>query len=145
MSHTLALVLVPAGEPDPAARATALMERYWISDLADKYDHNPEAKCDGFTIGGRYDGIIWGKEQNYNLTPAEFQERYGFDVVTDDDNIRLVGQLVPVEQLRVGAIVTPDGAWHGWTRKTGDTWDDTARELLAQHGDCLAVAFDLHS
>lgn len=139
MSHTLALVLVPAGEPDPAGRATGMLKRYWISDLADKYDLNPEAKCDGFTIGGRYDGKIWGKPQDYDLTPAEFQARYGFDVVTDDDNIRPVGALVPVEDLRVGAIVTPDGTWHDCGT------EEVARELLAEHGDCLAVAFDCHS
>lgn len=139
MSHTLALVLVPADVPDPAGAATAMLKRYWISDLADRWDHNPEAKCDGFTIGGRYDGIIWGKPQSYDLAPHEFQARYGFDVVTDDDNIRPVGQLAPVEELRVGAIVTPDGLWHDCAT------DDVVRSLLADHVTCLAVAFDCHS
>jgi hypothetical protein len=138
----LVLVLVPADTPDPAARATEAMRRYWISDLADKYDDNPEAKCDGFTIGGRYDGIMWGKQQHYNLSPTEFQARYGFDVVEDDDNIRPVSALVPPEEMRVGAIVTPDGAWHEW--ESTETWDDRARALLAAHEDCLAVAFDIH-
>jgi hypothetical protein len=146
VTHWLTLVLVPGDEPDPAARATELMKHYWIVDLADRYDGvKPWAKCDGFVIGGQYDGVIWGKAQHYNLKPHEYQARYGFDVVKDEDNIRPVSALAPVEVMGVGAIITPDGAWQEWTRDNDATWDDITREVLAEHATCIAVAFDCHS
>ena len=103
----------------------------------------PSAKCSGFVVGGRFDGDIWGKEQHYNLTPAQFQERYGLDRVRDADNIRPVtalrSDLVPY------AIVTPDGRWHECKEMDDAQWRSKVLAILEEHSECLAVAVDCHT
>jgi hypothetical protein len=141
VTHFLTLVLVNSAEPDPVARAVQAMERYWIDDLADR-DTKPDARCDGFVVGGRYDGIIWGKEQHHNLKPDEFQRRYGLDVVQAADNVRPVSTLVP--DLLPYAIVTPDDRWIGWERESSDRWPEVVRALLTRHSESVAVAIDCH-
>ena len=66
MSHFLTLVLVEASETEPAGRAYKLMSPYF-----DAEDHSlqPPYKFDSCVIGGRFDGLITGKAQLYNLTP----------------------------------------------------------------------------
>lgn len=160
MAHFLTLVLVDPADPQPAAHAERLMMRYWSDVLVDEdEDEDDEAggagdagdgrgtgrvspKCDGFTVGGRYDGLIWGKEQHYNLTPAEFRRRYGLDVVRPEDNVRPVPQLVP--DIRAYAVITPDGAWHEQGEEPLQEWRVRLRSLLDRHRDQLAVAIDCH-
>jgi len=139
MAHFLALVLVDAADPDPAARALLVMRRYW--DESGEGD-NPDAKCDGFVVGGRFDGIIWGKEQHYNLKPHEFQQRYGLDVVRPEDNVRPVPALVP--DLLPYAIVTPDDVWLDQDQQAKAAWPDVVRSTLAGNEARLAVAIDCH-
>jgi hypothetical protein len=139
MSHFLTVVLVDPKEAAPADAAKALMRPYFAPDLGDA---PPEAKCDGFRIGGQSDGDIWGKEQHYNLTPDEYQARYGLDVVRTEDNIR------PVSELRPGlvpfAAVTPDGRWHDCEGKEDVQWEAEWSALLRQYSGHLAVAIDCH-
>jgi hypothetical protein len=126
MSHFLTLVLVGGAEPDPARKSHELMMPYFEFDVdnddeddedGEDDEDNPltKAKCDGFVIGGRYDGAIWGKEQHYNLSPTEFQKRYGFDVIRTDDNIRPISELV--DDLVAYAIITPDGKGRGFSSR----------------------------
>ena len=138
MAHFLTIVLVEQTEAVPTEAAKRRMRPYFVPDIADA----PDAKCDGFVVGGRYDGDIWGKEQHYNLTPADYQARYGLNVVRPEDNIR------PVAELRPGlvpyAAVTPDGRWHDCEGKGDTQWDAEWSALLRQYSEHLAVAFDCH-
>jgi hypothetical protein len=153
MSHFLTLVLVGGAEPDPARKSHELMMPYFEFDVdnddeddedGEDDEDNPltKAKCDGFVIGGRYDGAIWGKEQHYNLSPTEFQKRYGFDVIRTDDNIRPISELV--DDLVAYAIITPDGKWYDCEKKTREEWLQEFQQILKQHQDCVAVAIDCH-
>ncbi|MEH1948614.1 MAG: hypothetical protein V7K77_16925 [Nostoc sp.] len=139
MSHFLTLVIVDRTEPNPSKKAKELMLPYFETD-----EDNPslQAKCDGFAIGGQYDGIIWGKEQHYNLNPEEFQHRYGLDIVQSEDNIRPISALMP--DLVSYAIVTPDGKWHDREGKSNEEWLEKFRSLLRQYQDNIVVAIDCH-
>lgn len=139
MAHFLTVVFVEPTEAVPADAGERLMQRYFSDDgLAG----NSAAKCDGFRVGGSYDGDIWGKEQNHNLTPAEYQARYGSDVVRPEDNVR------PVSELRPGlvpyAAVTPDGRWHDREGKADAQWEAEWLALLRCYSGHLAVAIDCH-
>jgi hypothetical protein len=137
MAHFLTVVLVEPTEAAPADAGERLMRLYFAPDM-----DGPDAKCDGFVVGGRYDGDIWGKEQHYNLTPAEYQARYGLDVVRPEDNVR------PVSGLRPGlvpfAAITPDGCWHDCEGKEDAQWEAEWSALLREYGGHLAVAIDCH-
>lgn len=136
MAHFQTLVIVHPSETNPAAKAEELMMPYFSSD------YSSDAKCDGFVIGGRYDGDIRGKEQNYNLTPEEFQARYGLDVIENEDNIR------PVSMIRPGyisfAVITPDGNWIDCEDAGSGEWEENYESLLEPYRDYIGVAFDCH-
>ncbi|MFI0354352.1 hypothetical protein [Actinomadura sp. 9N407] len=144
VAHFLALVLVDRHDPDPVVRAEQMMEPFWAPDLFDDEtgERHPNWQCDGFVVGGRYDGIIWGKEQHYNLAPDQYQARYGMDVVRPDDNVRPVAELVP--DLVAYAVITPDGRWFDRAGKSSQAWSDEFTALLAEHKDRVAVAIDCH-
>ncbi|HWN09422.1 MAG TPA: hypothetical protein VNO50_09195 [Pyrinomonadaceae bacterium] len=139
MSHFLTFVLVEPEASDVEGRADELLWPYFVSDLGYR---NSKSKCDGFTIGGRYDGQLYGAEPMYNLTPARFQERYGLDVVKPADNIRRASEvsrdLVPY------AIVTPDGEWFDCEQKDRERWATEAGEIMDRYRDHLIVAIDCH-
>ncbi|MBW4617715.1 MAG: hypothetical protein KME21_31900 [Desmonostoc vinosum HA7617-LM4] len=139
MSHFLTLVIVDRTESNPGKKAEELMMQYFEAD-----EDNPslQAKCDAFVIGGRYDGVIWGKEQHYNLNPQEFQRRYGLDNVQLEDNICPISTLAP--DLVSYAIVTPDGKWHDRKGKLDEEWQQNFRSLLYQHQEKMVVAIDCH-
>ncbi|WP_214417006.1 hypothetical protein [Sphaerisporangium fuscum] len=144
MAHFLALVLVDETESDPIARAERMMMAFWAPDFVDDETglELPNVKCDGFTVGGRFDGVIWGKEQHHDLAPQEYQRRYGLDVVRPEDNLRPVRELVP--DLLPYALVTPDARWSDRSGKSEQAWSEEFRSLLADHPDRLAVAIDCH-
>ena len=141
MSHFLTFVLVGRGEADAARRVRELMGPYFAHDGV-YASGDPRAKCDGYVIGGRYDGQLFGAKAEYGLTPAEFQERYGLDVLKDENNIRpaseVPGGLVPY------AVVTPGGAWLDCEKKATAAWEAEVKGLLRRHADCLVVAVDCH-
>ena len=137
MSHFLAIVLVDPDEQDVSDAAHRLMWPYFDANM-----ETENAKCDGFVIGGRYDGDIWGKEQHYNLTPAEYQKRYGLDVIKDEDNIRKASDMR--SGLLPFAVVTPDGRWHDREGKQGSSWEEEWSALHARFHDHFAVAMDCH-
>ena len=146
MSHFLLFVLV---ERDPTAkhwRATPvhehrrrlheLMARHFAREPANK----PGCTCDGYVVGGWYDGVLHGKPQEHGLTVEGVRRRFGvaFEKVSFEDNIR------PVDEIPEGvcpfAVVRPDGSWldveeHG---------APAIREALTSHADCLAIAVDCH-
>ncbi|MEM9345628.1 MAG: hypothetical protein AAGB26_03310 [Planctomycetota bacterium] len=138
MAHFLTVVFVESNEADPTNAGEQLLRPYFARDMAD----SPDAKCDGFVVGGRYDGDIWGKEQHYDLTPAEYQARYGLDVVSPEDNV------CPVSVLRPGllpfAAITPDGQWQDCEGKSESQWQAEWSNLLEHFGDHLAVGIDCH-
>jgi hypothetical protein len=139
MSHFLTLVIVNSTEANPGAKAKALMKPY----CDPYYNMTPlQRKCEYFVIGGQYDGIIWGKEQHYNLSPQEFQRRYGLDVVQVEDNICPISAIVP--ELIPYAIITPDGAWHDCAAQSHEEWIQEYHNILHQHQEKLVVAIDCH-
>ncbi|MEU4223437.1 hypothetical protein AB0F17_04010 [Nonomuraea sp. NPDC026600] len=146
MSHFLALVLVDPADPNPIDRAQQLMTPFWARDPFDEEtgQESPNVKCDGFTVGGRYDGVIWGQEPEYSLSPDAFQRRYGFDVVRPENNMRPASQVVLDPYTLPHAVVTPDGRWLSSEGKPIRAWRDELVSLLDEHGDRLAVAIDCH-
>lgn len=137
MSHFLTFVLVGPEETDVEHKAYDLIDPYFEGSA-----RRIEAKYDGCVIGGRYDGQIFGAEAMYNLTPDEFQRRYGLDVVKARNNIRPASE-VP-EELVPYAVVTPDGDWFDCEGKDWESWRDEAAELLRKYEDHFAVAVDCH-
>jgi hypothetical protein len=143
VTHFLTLVLVDGSDPDPVARARHMMRRFWADEPLDEAGQRiPDWKCDGFVVEGRYDGEIWGKEQHYNLTPDQFQQRYGLDVVRPEDNVRPVSELVP--DLLPFAVVTPDGDWVDRDGVSEQAWRTAFRALRAKYNERIAVAIDCH-
>ncbi len=141
VSHFLTFVLIGRGEADVAGRVRELMRPHFAPDGV----YSPGgslAKCDGYVIGGRYDGQLFGAEPEYNLTPKEFQGRYGLDVLKDEDNVRAAAQvpgaLIPY------AVVTPGGAWLDCEKKGAAVWASEVKELLRRYADCVVVAVDCH-
>lgn len=141
MSHFLTLVLVRPGEADAAQRARELLAPYFAPDGVHA-PANTSARFDGYVVGGRFDGQLYGAEPMYNLTPSEFQSRYGFDVLRDEHNMREASG-VPAA-LTPYAVVTPEGAWLDCEGKTAAGWKAEVRELLRLHAGCVAVAVDCH-
>jgi hypothetical protein len=140
MSHFLTLVIVDPTEPNPGEKAEELIMPYF--DPGEDDIPSLQGKCDGFVIGGQYDGIIWGKEQHYNLHPEEYKRRYGLDVVQVEDNICPISAIVP--ELLSYAIVTPDGKWYDRKGKSDGQWLQEFRSLLRQHQEKMVVAIDCH-
>ena len=153
MSHLLALIIVERTPPHPYARARVqvkeLLSPYFQPGGPDPSLPNYHLyKCDGWVIGGRFDGLIFGKEQHYNLTPFEYQKRYGLDVIKPEDNIRPVSD-VPKDMIQhIDALVTPDGAWHDREEKAVDEWASELTTIIAEMSlhcpSLLAVAVDCH-
>lgn len=142
MSHFLTFVFVAREEADVERRVREALAPYFAAEGV--YSSvNPRAKCDGYVIGGRYDGQLFGAEPEYDLTPTEFQERYGFDVLKDENNIRSASE-VP-QGLVPYAVVTPEGAWLDCARKGAAVWAAEVKGLLRRYADCLVVAVDCHS
>lgn len=141
MSHFLTFVLIGRGEADVAGRVRELMGPYFATDGGHSPGDRP-AKCDGYVVGGRFDGQLFGAAAEYNLTPAEFQRRYGLDVLKDEQNIRAASE-VPAELVPY-AVVTPEGAWHDLEQKGAAAWAAEVRELLRRYANCLVVAVDCH-
>ena len=136
MSHFLTFVFVAREEADVAGRVRELMGPYFAAE------GDARAKCDGYVIGGRYDGQLFGAEAEYGLTPEEFRKRYGLDVVKSEQNVRAASE-VP-EGLVPYAVVTPEGGWLDRGRKGAAAWAAEVRGLLRRYADCLVVAVDCH-
>ena len=137
MSHFLTFVLIDPAEADVERKVDELLDPY--------FEYSPkrrESKFDGCVIGGRYDGQINGAAPMYNLSPAEFQARYGLDVVKPVNNVRPASDVPP--GLVPYAVVTPEGEWIDCEGKAWQEWAAEARELLGRYGGHLAVAVDCH-
>jgi hypothetical protein len=140
VSHFLTFVIVDRDEADAARRAYELLNPYFAPDLYSA--ENTSAKFDGCVVGGRFDGQLFDAEPEYNLTPAEFQRRYGLDVLRDEENVRVAAEVQA--GLTPYALVTPAGEWLDCENKDAAGWKAEVRELLRLHADCLVVAVDCH-
>ena len=141
MSHFLTFVFVAHEESDVGQRVRELMGPYFAAEGVDAAGET-RAKCDGYVIGGRYDGQLFGAEPEYNLTPAEFRGRYGLDILKDENNIRPASEVS--EGLVPYAVVTPEGAWLDCERKSAAVWAAEVKGLLRRYAGCLVVAVDCH-
>ncbi len=141
MSHFLTFVIVDAEAADAARKAHEMLTPFFAPDGPGD-PTNPSAQFDGCVIGGRFDGQLFGSEPMYNLTPAEFQQRYGLDVLRDEDNIR------PASEVPAGltpyAVVTPVGEWLDCRNKHAAGWAAEVKKLLRLHADLIVVAVDCH-
>jgi sensor domain CHASE-containing protein len=139
MSHFLTFVIVSRAEADVAQKAHDLLFPYFDRAIA---ANKPRAKCDAFIIGGRFDQEIYGVEPMYDLTPDEFEQRYGMDVVKAENNIRPAAEvpkgLVPY------AVVTPEGEWFDCENRDKERWRVEAEALLQRYANYLVVAMDCH-
>jgi hypothetical protein len=141
LSHFLTFVFVGREESEVKRKVRELMGPYFAAE--DMYaSGDARAKCDGYVIGGRYDGQLFGAEPEYNLTPEEFQKRYGLDVVRDEENVRAASE-VP-EGLVPYAVVTPEGAWLDCEQKSAGVWATEVKILLRRYANCVVVAVDCH-
>ena len=72
MAHFLTLVIIERTPPRPLVRAQAMLGQllapFFRPSGARLYE---QYKCDGWVIGGRYDGLFFAKKQHYSLTPLE--------------------------------------------------------------------------
>jgi hypothetical protein len=137
----LTFVLVAPGEADIARRAHEMLGPYFAPDGLYSAE-NPSAKFDACVIGGRFDGQLFDAEPMYNLTPAEFQKRYGLDVLRDEDNIRAASE-VPTGLIPY-AVITPGDEWLDCESRDAAGWKAEVRRLLRLHADCMVVAVDCH-
>ena len=139
MSHFLAFVFVSPDETNIEHRVNELVDPYFDHEEREVTNED-QIKCDGFVIGGRYDREIFGVEPMFNLTPPEFEKRYGLDVIRIEDNVRPATE-VP-RKLVPYAIVTPLGEW--FECNDYDDWPGKVEELLEEHHQYLVVAVDCH-
>jgi hypothetical protein len=139
MSHFLTFVIVSPGEANIEQRINLLVDPYFDNEEREQ-TADDQIKCDGFVIGGRYDQEIFGVEPTHNLTPPEFEKRYGLDVIRIEDNVRpardVPRKLIPY------AIVTPKGEW--FERNDYEDWPAKVEQLLQEHDQYLVVAVDCH-
>lgn len=98
---------------------------------------------DYYEIGGRWNGWINKKEHEGWGVNGSIEENStkGTESLIDND-------LIPY------AIVTPDGKWHAQEGKlfsmdnhsySNEEWGVIAKQLFAEHEDCLAIGIDYHS
>ncbi len=139
MSHFLTFVFVGRGEANIEKRVNQLVDPYFDNEEREQ-TADEQIKCDGFVIGGRYDQEILSVEPMHNLTPPEFEKRYGLDVIRIEDNVRpardVPRKLIPY------AIVTPIGEW--FESNDYEDWPAKVEQLLQQHDEYLVVAVDCH-
>ncbi|MGI8918188.1 MAG: hypothetical protein ACR2H6_06260 [Pyrinomonadaceae bacterium] len=139
MSHFLTFVFVSPGEANIEQRVNQLVDPYFDNEEREQTE-DEQIKCDGFVIGGRYDQEISGVEPTHNLTPPEFEKRYGLDVISIEDNVR-PARSVP-RKLIPYAIVTPKGEW--FECNDYEDWRAKVEQLLQEHHEYLVVAVDCH-
>lgn len=147
MSHELALVIVDASlsEAEIENRVSALVRPHSNIDDEDKYPY----RCDGWTIGGRYDGQIYGASPEYNLSPEEFQKRYGLDVVQLGPNVRSVNEISESFIKEIDSLVLPDGNWQSRFDKDFQNnitlWEKFVADSLKEYSSKWGVVVDAHS
>lgn len=107
---------------------------------------NPTENChlDWWRVGGRWDGWAVGDHVR-GLNFDEKHETLERNSALAKDILAMVGADGDLPM----AVVTPGGKYHSEGESHRDTfdenWDQTARVLLREHAECLAVVCDLHS
>jgi len=107
MSHHLAVVLVDPEQSEEEIEHQANSLLYPHSNVGDP--EKEDFKCDGWVIGGRFDGQIYGARPEYGLSPKEFQKRYGFDVLKAESNIRAVSSIPESFLQNINVVVDRTG------------------------------------
>lgn len=115
---------------------------------------NPKRQWTWYRIGGRWDGILFDKE---NLLSRETENGFNFngDHESFKQNRRVVGDVDwEGEWVLPYAIVTPDGEWHSKgkmymfgmsdNKMTKEEWRKHALEVLNQYKDHFAIVLDCH-
>jgi hypothetical protein len=138
MSHVLTFVLVDPNETGVERKVDELMDPYFSDSARREAD-----KFDGCVIGGRYDGQMFGATPMYNLSPKEFRQRYGLDVVKPEGNVRVASE-VPYGLIPF-AVVAPGGEWFDQDDyEDRRSWAPKVEELPEAYREHLAVAVDCH-
>lgn len=153
MSHYLTVVLTDSGlsEDDIDREVDRLLRPHSNLDDPEKDDF----KCDGWIIGGRYDGQIFGAPPEYSLSPSEFQKRYGFDVVKAGSNVRPVAELSDSFHKEIAVVVDPTGKWtccydvefkdsESLAPQNGHRWQMAVRTIFEKWNEKTAVVIDVH-
>jgi|GEM_PF-5907103 len=155
MSHELLVVLLPSSvsNEDIEKAVNALVRPHSDLDDADR----PDSRCDGWVIGGRFDGSVYGRPLEYGLSVEEFQARYGFDYekVEQGSNVRPVCQIEEAFWIETNAFLTPNGIWTSCfdpqfkdlafeNPTNGPKWKHFLSTMVASHQDSLAVVVDVH-
>lgn len=156
MSHELVLIFLDPDTPERKIEDAVdkLMEPH--SDVRDP--NNPDAKCDGWIIGGRFDKMIFGVQPEYGLSPEEFQKRYGmrFEHVKVISNVRPVSEMPEDFFREVDVILSADGKWNSCYEsrfkdslsenpKEGYIWAEFFTKSVAENQGKLGVVVDAHT
>ena len=113
---------------------------------------NPNGKWDWFRIGGRWDGILTGRDVVSSDNGFNFHKRHdGVDgnacLVRDIAKNKDGSRMIPF------AIIDLNGQWHqkgdmgffAIVHNENDCWEDTAGEILDMYRNSLAVLLDCHT
>lgn len=163
MTHAFAIVLVKPCD-DLRAEVARILEPFneQHPDRPEADDHQPDYWWDWWRVGGRWDGVILGKNRNYDC-PRCFVDgkETGDHCHYSDEHEQLTHNAVPVVEMgecRPFMLVTPDGAFshriHFVPDPSRDTWpwayvdndnhDRWCIEQLLAHRDHIAVGVDYH-
>lgn len=136
------------GQPNPACGECGGTGTYQST-------YNPKSKWDWWAIGGRWYGVLVGREETsdngFNFSLMRAREREGARLLADNSGI--VAELDPqIVNTHVYAIISPDGAWHakgrmGWFGVSSgerDDWDQRKQQVLSEFPRYRAVLCDLH-
>ena len=153
MSHYLTVVLADPeqSEEEIERQVDRLLLPHSNVDDPEKEGY----KCDGWVIGGRFDGQIYGAPPEHHLSPDFFQRRYGFDVVKAGANIRAVSTIPESFLPNLHVIVDPTGKWTCCydsefkdaeipNPRNGGQWETAVRSIFDQWKDQLAMVVDAH-
>lgn len=150
MSHFLCLVILPEGVTQESAQ-----------DAADRlllpYDENISAqgRFDWCVVGGRWDGWIFGPEQEKKSRDGKGGFNFGNQHHTVSNNCRPVSEIPLNDSYYVPfALLKPDGVWDeqgrmGWfcivkNEKSEDKWEKHVHAELRKYPEHLAIAIDCH-
>lgn len=116
---------------------------------------NPDATIDWWRIGGRWDGVLFGKEHAEHSSDGGPGFNFGSEHETIANNCRRVSEIPIDDPFYVPfAILTPESEWiekgsMGWwgiiTHEESDAqWYKTVKKVLSKYPNHLAVAVDCH-
>lgn len=153
MSHYLTVVLTDPGQSEEEIEHQ--VDHLLLPHSNVGHPDKEDCKCDGWTIGGRFDGQIYGASPEHNLLPQDFQRRYGLDVVKSESNIRGVSEIPDSFLSNIDVVVDPTGKWtccfdaefkdaDVLAPRDGHKWKIAVSTIFEKWKDKLAVVVDVH-